>query len=76
MSFILNHKYMTRETLKRGFYRALLAFIAGSAGAFAVIPVNLEDPKRYLTVLFVGMVAGGLMGLQKLISGYLKYDRK
>jgi hypothetical protein len=67
---------MTKETVKRGFYRAVLAFIAGSAGAFVMIPVNLDDPKRYITSLLVGMVAGGLMGLQKLISGYIKYDRK
>jgi len=65
---------MSKETLKRALMRALLAFITGSLSAFAMMPVNLDDPKRYFTALVVGMIAGGLMGLQKLIKGTIKYD--
>lgn len=66
---------MSKETLKRGLLRAASAFLWGSASAFVAIPVDLTEPKRYIIALVVGSIAGGLMGLQKMISGYLKYDR-
>jgi len=66
---------MSKETLKRSLLRALSAFIYGAGSAFVVLPVNLEDPKKYLVALSIGLVAGGLMGLQKFVAGYLKYDR-
>jgi|TARA_R100001530_G_C4320725_1_gene155679 ammonia channel protein AmtB len=67
---------MTKETLKRGAYRALYGLVAGALAAFVTIPVNLADYKTYLSALAVGMIAGALMGLQKVVSGYLKYDKK
>jgi len=72
---VKNNTMPSKETLKRAVYRGLLAMVAGAAGAFVFIPVNLEDPKRYLVSLSVGMIAGALMGLQKLIKGYIKYDK-
>lgn len=66
---------MSKETIKRALFRAAYSFGAGAIGAFALVPINLEDPKRYLVCLGVGMVAGGLMGLQKLVKGYITYDR-
>lgn len=67
---------MSKETLKRAGTRALYAFVTGAGGAFVVMPVNLEEPKRYLLSLAVGMLTGGLMGLQKLVKGYLSYDKQ
>lgn len=49
--------------------------IFGAGGAFVFIPINLDDPKKYFTALGVGMFAGALMGLKKLIKGYIKYDK-
>jgi len=65
----------SRETIRRAFYRAIEAMIFGAGGAFVFIPINLDDPKKYFTALGVGMFAGALMGLKKLIKGYIKYDK-
>jgi len=79
MKTLIQHfqdKPVSRETLKRGLLRALSAFLYGASTAFVVIPVNLEDPKKYLIALTIGAISGGLMGLQKLVAGYIKYDLK
>jgi len=66
----------TRETIKRALQRALWAVVLGAGSAFAALPVNLEEPKKYMVVLAFALATGALMGLQKLISGYVKYDYK
>ena len=68
-------KPLSKETIRRGALRAFSAFCWGAISAFAVIPINLDEPEKYLIAVTVGMVAGGLMGLQKLITGWAKYDR-
>lgn len=67
---------MSKETIKRALNRAGLAMLLGAAGAFVSVPVNLEEPKKYLTILLFAVITGALMGLQKLVSGYVKYDIK
>jgi len=64
------------ETLKRTLLRVVSAFVFGALSAFVIVPVELENPKRYAAVLLIASITGGLMGLQKLVVGYLKYDRK
>jgi len=64
------------ETLKRTLLRVVSAFVIGALSAFVIVPVELENPKKYAAVLFIAAITGGLMGLQKFVSGYLKYDRK
>lgn len=66
---------MTKETIKRALIRAAYSFGAGALGAFALIPVDIENPKRYVISLGIGMISGGLMGLQKLVKGYITYDK-
>lgn len=66
---------MSLETIKRGLLRALWAGLAGSISAFVLLPVNLEQPKQYLYALSFGMATGFLMGVQKFVSGYFKYDK-
>ena len=72
---IIKMNFMSKETLRRALKRALEAMIVGAMTAFVAVPVNLEEPKKYFTVLAVGMMTGILMGLKKAISGYIKYDR-
>lgn len=67
---------MSKETIKHALLRALSAMIMGAASSFAVITVNLDEPKKYFISLAIGMLAGALMGLQKAISGWIKYDKK
>lgn len=66
----------TKETIIRALKRALWAMIMGAGSAFVALPVNLEEPKKYVVVLLMAVATGSLMGLQKLISGYVKYDLK
>jgi len=68
-------KSPTVETLKRAIQRALIAGIVGAISAFAIIPVNLENGRTYIYTLGIAMLSGFLMGLQKFVSGYLKYDK-
>ena len=67
---------ISKTTVLKGLHRALTAFVIGAASAFAMMPVNLDNPERYITALIVGMIGGGLMGVQKLINGYVRYDVK
>ena len=46
----------------------------GALASFVALPVNLNHPKKYFYAVLIGMATGFLVGLQKLISGYLKYD--
>ena len=64
----------TKQTLKRALYRALWAGITGALSAFVFLPVNFEEPKKYITVLCIGMLAGFVMGVQKFVKGWIKYD--
>lgn len=63
------------ETLKRALLRALWAFVGGALAAFTIVPVDLENPEKYAAVLLIAVITGGLMGLQKYIGGYIKYDK-
>ena len=62
------------ETWRRSALRLLEAGVVGALLAFVAVPVDLADPKRYVTVLTVAMGAGFIMGLKKFITGYVKYD--
>ena len=66
----------TKETLLRALKRAGWAMLMGAGAAFVSVPVDLSEPKSYLVVVSVSLIAGALMGLQKLVSGYIKYDKK
>lgn len=65
----------SKETVKRSLLKALKAGYMSALASFVTIPVNLSDPKKYFYALFIGVLTGFLVGLQKLVSGYLKYDR-
>ena len=67
---------ISRLTLKKAFERALEAFAFGALSAFALIPFDPSEPKRYIYALLTGLLAGGVMGLRKFVSGYFKYDRE
>lgn len=67
---------VSKLTLKKAFERALEAFAFGALSAFALIPFDPAEPKKYLYALLVGLVSGGIMGLRKFVSGYLEYDKK
>lgn len=63
------------ETYKKAALRALESGIASALVVFAFIPINLEDPKRYIMAVGFGMAAGFLTGVSKFIRGYIKYDK-
>ncbi len=69
-------KLLSSTTIKKSLYRAAKAAAIGALAAFVAVPVDLSDPKKYVIVLSVAMITGALMGLQKLSSGYIKYDLK
>lgn len=64
------------ETYKQALWRALEAGVSGALFAFTLIPINLDNPKKYLIALLIGLGTGFLTGLQKFVKGYLKYDKK
>ncbi len=66
---------LSKLTIQRSLKRALHTGIVGMATAFVLIPVDLSNPKRFLQVLGTGLAVGFIHGLQKCVSGYLKYDR-
>lgn len=66
----------SKETLKRAVLRAVSVAITGALSGFVIVPVALEEPKKYATVLLLAMLTGALVGLQKYIKGYIKYDKK
>jgi len=70
---------VSTETLKRALERFAWGFLAGAMSAFVVIPVNfqsIKDIKAWGVVVFFACLTGGIMGLQKAITGYIKYDKK
>jgi len=71
---------MSKETIKRALLRGLYAFIAGGLSAFAMIaPNNLEslnDIKLWGIMAGYAFITGGILGIQKAITGYFKYDRE
>jgi len=66
----------SKITIEKSIRRALYAGIIGSISAFAMLPVNLEDPSKYFKALSIGMISGFIMGIQKFIKGYIQYDKK
>ena len=64
------------ETVKRSLMRAGIAGLVGAISAFAILPINLENSKTYFITLGIAMLSGFLMGLQKFVSGWVKYDNK
>lgn len=62
------------ETYKQAIIRALEAGLTSSLVVFAFMPINLDDPMKFLKALGIGMIAGFLVGIQKFIRGYFKYD--
>lgn len=72
-----NHMRLpSRETIKRGLFRATWGMVAGAGAAFVATPVDLTQPKAYLAVLALSALTGAIMGLQKVVKGWLKYDNK
>jgi len=65
----------SKETVKRSLLKALKAGLMGALAAFASLPINLNSLSGFLRILIIGLCTGFLVGLQKLVSGYLKYDR-
>lgn len=65
----------SKETFKRALLKAWKAGLMGALAAFASLPINLNSPSGFLRILIIGLCTGFLVGLQKLVSGYLKYDR-
>jgi len=69
---------MSKKTLKKALVRFAWGFLSGAAAAFVVIPASftsLQDIKSWLPVVFFACLTGGILGLQKAISGYVKYDK-
>lgn len=70
---------MSKETIIRALQRFAWGFLAGFIGAFALITPpnfqNLQDIKVWFSMALFACITGGIMGLQKAISGYLKYDK-
>ena len=69
-------KMLSKKTIVKALFRALKSAVAGALAAFVMVPVDLSDPKKYFAVLGIAALTGALLGLQKLVSGYLKYDLK
>lgn len=69
---------VTKETVLRACARLVHAFVTGALGSFVVfnfLPVDFSEPKKMLYAVAAGMIVGGLQGVQKLVSGYIKYDK-
>lgn len=66
----------SRETLVRTAKRTLSAGFMSALTTFVLIPVNLNEPKKYIYSVILGCVSGFLQGVVKFISGYIKYDLK
>lgn len=68
---------LSSETVKRALFRAASAFLSGAVAVFAVFPIlDVNEPKKLLIALGIAMFLGGIHGLQKLLSGYFKYDKE
>ena len=71
---------LSKETIKKGLYRALKGFVvSGISAIFLTMPSNFEnftDIKTWLGIAFFAFISGGLLGLEKVWSGFRKYDVK
>jgi hypothetical protein len=71
---------ISNETIKRGLMRALSGFVAGGLTAFAlIVPSNFEslnDIRLWGIMAGYAFITGGILGLQKAITGYYKYDKE
>jgi hypothetical protein len=67
-------KYPSWETIKHSLWRALESGVSGALFSFTMIPINLNEPKKYLIALVIGLGTGFLTGLVKFVKGYYKYD--
>ena len=63
------------ETLKRAALRALWVALLSAMASWALLPINLDNPKLYLIASLLALVIGFLEGLRKFITGYIKYDK-
>lgn len=69
---------MSKETFIKALQRFGWGFIAGALSAFVMVTPNfttMQDIKNWIPVVLFACLTGGILGLQKAISGYLKYDR-
>ena len=64
----------SKKTLIKAGQRMIYVSIASALTTWALLPINLENPKQYLYASLVALITGFLLGLQKAITGYLKYD--
>ncbi len=71
---------LSKETIKKGLYRALKGFVvSGISAALLTMPgnfTNFTDIKAWLGIAFFAFISGGLLGLEKLWNGYNKYDKE
>lgn len=74
MNYITNYM-ASKKTFKLALMRALHTGLWGALMSFALIPVDLADPKRYFLAVGIGAGTGFIMGLQKFIKGFIGYDR-
>lgn len=69
---------ISKETILKALQRFAWGFLAGAGASFVMATPNFTnwtDVKEWLPLVFFSILTGGIMGLQKAISGYLKYDR-
>ena len=69
---------ISKETIIRAIERFGWGFLAGVGASFVMATpnfTNIADVKEWLPVVFFSCLTGGIMGLQKAISGYIKYDK-
>ena len=65
---------MSKETLKRALFRGLYIALGTAFSAWALIPINLNDPKKYLYASLIALASGFIAGTHKALKGYFKYD--
>lgn len=66
---------ISKETIKRALIRVGVVAVTVAASTFITVPIDVENPKKYVVILLTSFIAGFLAGLQKLVSGYIKYDK-
>lgn len=66
---------ISKETIIRALTRVGVVALTTAVATFVATPINIEEPKKYLIILGASFLSGFLAGLQKLVSGYIKYDK-
>ena len=73
---------MTKETMKRALLRAGKIFAEVGVVTLASVKVyvestniDLDNIKPYLAGIAIAALSGMFAGIEKLITGYLKYDK-